>query len=267
MLNRFVFVMFLFILSLGLVSCSKPVPTNLVSEIEKLEDLKTPNLGFVALFDSDMKETKFLTRESEKCKKEKDDKRKECIETETSFDIEIKGSTLKDNASEIKELSTISVLGLSGIRIKDMTYNSCKYITIDNQTQPDLAELICKVDENQEKAEANFNTKTLKVLDKTIVEKLGKAAGIESKNIGLVVLNDYKTGQAKPFLVKDDYFSPQEAVFPLIFSEDPNDKEKNKITITSLNTWTVITYRQNPCRSCTVSGGKLQCIYIKDSSC
>ncbi len=273
MLNRFVFVMFLFVLTLGLVSCSKPVPINLVSEIEKLEDLKTPNLGFVTLFDSDMKETKFLTRESEKCKKEKDDKDnkdnkdKECIETETSFDIEINGSALKDNASEIKELTTITVLGLSEVRMKDMTYNSCKYITIDNQTQPDLSELICKVDENKEKLQTNFNTKTLKVLDKTLVEKLGKAAGIESKNIGLVVLNDYKTGRAEPFLGKDGYFSPQEVGSPLLFAIDPNDNEKKKITISSLNTWTVITYRQNPCRSCTVSGGKLTCIYVKDSSC
>jgi len=267
MLNRFVFVMFLFVLILGLVSCSKPVPKSLVSEIEKLEDLKTPNLGFVTLFDSDMKATKFLARESEKCEKEKDDKSRKCIETGTTFDIEIEGSALKDNASEIKELSTITILGLSEIRIKDMTYNSCKYITVDNQIQPDLSELICKIDGSREKTPANFNTKTLKVLDKTLVEKLGEAAGIESKNIELVVLNDYKTGQAEVFLGRDNYFSPQEVSFPPLFAVDPNDKEKKEITISSLNTWAVITYRQNPCRSCTVSGGKLECIYIKDDSC
>lgn len=269
MLNRFILTMSLFVIIFGLVSCSKPVPIDLVAKIEKkLEDDEALNpnkiklnLGFVTLFDSNENETEFLTRGSQEC----ENKKERCIETESYSDLKIYDSVLNDNASDIKELSTISVLGLSGIKINDKIYDACKYFTVDNQIQSDLSGLICKV-ENHEKEQTSINVKTLKVLDKELVEELGKVADVES--IELVVLNDYKSGRAEFFLGKDNYvsFNPKEiSIFPPLFVKDISDKEKK--TITSLNSWTVITYRQNPCKSCTESGGKVVCVRIKDDSC
>ena len=267
MFNRLFFVVPLFVLTFGLASCTKPIPTDLVLRIEEAlnKDNSNPenpkkdfNLGFVTLFDSDNKETKFLSRESQEGK-----------EVENIFSLNPKGiyeNALKDNASEIKELSTISVLGLSGIKINGTTYDSCKYITIDNQSQPDLSELICKITGDQEKEQASLNTKALKVLDPKFVKELGEVSGI--KNIGFVVLNDYKTGQPEIFLGKDNYVSPEVKVsFPLLLANDIEDEEKKKMTIVSLNTWTVVTYRQNPCKSCASGGGTGECTYVKDSSC
>ncbi|MBX3617284.1 hypothetical protein [Nitrosomonas sp.] len=262
MLNRLFYVMVLFGLVLGLASCSsKPVPTDLVSKIEnklKEDSGKDFNLGFVTLFDSDNKKTKFLARESEPDK-----------EVENEFFIrpkEIYENALKDNASEIRELSTITVLGLSGVKINGTIYDYCKYITVDNQSRPDLSELICKFNEKQEKEKTNLSTNTLQVLDSQFVKELSKVSDIE--NIGLVVLNDYKTGQPQLFLGKDNYFSPEIKVnFPLRLDSGTKEKEDEKMTITSLNTWTVITYKQNPCKSCGISGGSGDCTHVKDSSC
>ena len=261
MLNRLFYVIALSMLALNLVGCTKPVvPTDLVSKIEqKLTEHSKENfnLGFVALFDSDNKKTTFLARESQPDK-----------EVENEFYLrpkKIYENALEDNASEIKELSNITVLGLSGVKIKDSLYDYCKYITVDNQNRPDLVELICKLDENQEQEKANLSLKSLKVLDPKFVTALGEIAEID--NIGLVVFNDYKTGQPKLFLGKDNYFTPEVTVsFPLLLAKDTKEKDE-KMTITSLNTWTVITYRKNPCKSCTISGGKVECTYVKDSSC
>ncbi|MBL8501187.1 MAG: hypothetical protein LZF63_09530 [Nitrosomonas sp.] len=257
MLNRLFYVMILSSLTLSLVGCAKPVPKALVSNIEKQlseHSNKEFNLGFVTLFDSDNKKTKFLARESEPDK-----------EVENEFFLrpkEINENALTDSASEIKELSTITVLGLSGIKVNDTIYDYCKYITIDNQNHPDLAELVCKTDENQEKEKANLSIKNLKVLDPRFVKELSDVA--EIKNIGLVVLNDYKTGQPELFLAKDNYVGLDAKVnFPLLLARDT----KEKMTITSLNTWTVVTYRQNPCKTCTTSGGTGECTRVKDSSC
>ncbi|MBS0587326.1 hypothetical protein [Nitrosomonas sp.] len=261
MLNRLFHVMALSLLTLNLVGCAKPVPKDLVSTIEQQlnkHSEKEFNLGFVTLFDSDNKKTKFLARESEPDK-----------EVENEFFLrpkEINENTLKDSASEIKELSTITVLGLSGIKVNDTTYDYCKYITIDNQSHPDLAELVCKINENQEKEKNDLSIKNLKVLDPKFVKELSEVAKI--KNIGLIVLNDYKTGQPELFLAKDNYVSPDVKVdFPLLLARDAKEKNNEKMTITSLNTWTVITYRQNPCKSCATSGGTGDCTRVKDSSC
>lgn len=262
----FFVVVLLVVVALGLAGCSsKPIPTDLISRIEKkVTDIDSGNLkdkfnlGFVTLFDSENKEIKFLARESEINK-----------EVQNTFSLNPKGiseNALKDNASEIRELSTISVLGLSGIKINDSVYDSCKYISIDNQSRDDLSELICKITGNQEKEQANSDTKALAVLDPQFVKELGEIAGI--KNIGFVVLNDYKTGQPKIFLGKDSYINPEDKIsFPLLLARDTNDKEGKKMTITSLNTWTVVTYRQNPCKVCSSSGGTADCTYVRDSSC
>ncbi|MBS0300137.1 MAG: hypothetical protein JSR32_09470 [Proteobacteria bacterium] len=262
MLSRLFYVVVLFILLLGLVSCAKYVPSALVSDIEselnKDNSKKNFNLGFVTLFDSDNKKTKFLARESEPEK-----------EVENEFFLrpkEINENALTDNASEIKELSTITVLGLSRIKVNDTIYDYCKYIIIDNQSHPDVAELVCKIDENQEKEKANLSIKNLKVLDPKFVKELSEVA--EIKNIGFVVFNDYKTGQPELFLAKDNYVSPNVKVnFPWPLPRNTEKKNNEKMTITSLNTWTVITYRQNPCKSCTTSGGTGECTHVKDSSC
>ena len=248
MLNRLFYVIALSMLALNLVGCTKPVvPTDLVSKIEQ-KLTEHSNLGFVALFDSDNKKTTFLARESQPDK-----------EVENEFYLrpkKIYENALEDNASEIKELSNITVLGLSGVKIKDSLYDYCKYITVDNQNRPDLAELICKLDENQEQEKANLSLKSLKVLDPKFVTALGEIAEID--NIGLVVFNDYKTGQPKLFLGKDNYFTPEVTVsFPLLLAKDTKEKDE-KMTIT---------YRKNPCKSCTISGGKVECTYVKDSSC
>lgn len=104
--NRLFYVVILFVLTLGLVLFLKPdpdpvpVPASLVLEIEEKLNKgggEPFSLGFVTLFDSINKETKLFPRESQPGK-----------EVENEFfhrPKDIYGSGLKDNASEIKELS------------------------------------------------------------------------------------------------------------------------------------------------------------------
>lgn len=229
-------------LTFVLMSCSKPVPINLVERLERPDTTNT-KIGFVTLFDSDSEQVKFLLRETEaeNCKDPKN-----CKEVEET--LYIKG----ENAKEIREVSAVSVLGLSGIKINDTEYNSCKYISIDNQNHPDLSELICKMDVKQ-----TTSTKVAKPIEieKELFDELSKSGGIN--NLGFVVLNDYMTGEGKLVIANENYVN-LDVSFPLPQS-----------SITSLNAWTVVTYRQNPCKQCKVSTGTgtEKCVYVRDQDC
>lgn len=235
-----------FSLTLVLIGCSKPVPIDLVEKLEKPNTTNT-KIGFVTLFDSNNEQVKFLSRESEKenCK----DPNK-CKEVENTYSI--KG----ENAKEIKEVSAVSVLGLAGIKINDTEYNSCTYISIDNQSHPDLSELICRVnDKNDANQVASDKVVRPLQIEKELFDELSKAGGID--NLGFAVLNDYMTGEGKLVIANKNYVNP-DVSFPL-----------PKSSITSLNAWTVVTYRQNPCKQCKVSTGtgKEECVYIRDQDC
>lgn len=263
--NRSLFMICLFVITSILIGCAK-VPADLALKIEdeikksNPEDLEDKfNLGLVTLFDSDNKEAKFFARELKLEKEtEKDTKTEKETGVEFGFNA-ISNNALGDEvATAIKEVSSISILGLSEIVINNVVYNSCQYISIDNQNGSDLSRLICPVNRNQEKERPHLATN--KVLDKHIVDELIKISGVEK--IKFVVFNDYKTGRAEFFLANSDYFSP-EVSFPLFLTKDPKNNPKE---ITNLNTWTVITYRQNPCKQCKVVAGKLECEYFKDKS-
>ncbi|MBP7953864.1 MAG: hypothetical protein KAZ14_01700 [Nitrosomonas sp.] len=236
------------LLTLGLISCSKPIPINLVEKLEKPSTTNT-KIGFVTLFDSDKEQANFLSRETktENCNDPKD-----CKEVENTFSI--KG----ENAKEIREVSAVSVLGLSGIKINDTEYNSCKYISIDNQNHPDLSELICKINEDKDVKQTTSNSNKVAKpieIEKELFDELSKSGGIN--NLGFAVLNDYMTGEGKLVIANKNYVN-LDVSFPLPQS-----------SITSLNAWTVVTYRQNPCKQCKVSTGtgKEECVYIRDQDC
>ncbi|MEK6736284.1 MAG: hypothetical protein AABY47_06920 [Pseudomonadota bacterium] len=231
----------LFSLAIGLVGCAKPIPTNLINKLEEKISRNTDegqkdkfNIGFVTIFDANTEKTKSFVRETQEGK-------------ETGITTGIKG----ESASEIRELTSVSVLGLSGIKINDIEYNSCKYITVNNQREPskDLSKLICETNKNS-------NAKLLPpdTLDKELVSELSKVGGID--NIGFLLFNDYKTGKTKLFLGSDNYVVP-DVNFPL-----------PKSTMTSLNAWSMVTYKQNPCKTCKVnSSGVEECVYVKDQTC
>lgn len=258
--NRYFFLIHLVVITSILIGCSK-VPSNFALKIEdeinksssdNLEDKF--NLGLVMLFDSENKEARFFAREL-------------TLEKETEKETGAKfGSTVISNnaleeevATAIREVSSVSILGFSEIVINDVIYNSCQYLTVNNQEGEDLSRLICPISKNQEKERSQLATN--KILSKDIVNELREFSGVEK--IKFVIFNDYKSGKTEFFLANPDYFSP-ETSFPLSLTKDPKN---NPQKITNWNNWNIITYRQNPCKVCRVEGGKLICDYYKDKSC
>lgn len=264
--NRCFFLIHLVVITSILIGCSK-VPSNFALKIEDEINKSIPdnledkfNLGLVMLFDSDNKEARFFARELTLEKEtEKGTHMEKEAEARFGYNI-ISNNVLEEEvAAAIREVSSVSILGLSEIVINDVVYNSCQYITVNNQKGADLSRLICPNSKNQEKERPHLVIN--KVLNKDIVSELREFSGVEK--IKFVVFYDYKTGQTEFFLASPDYFSP-EISFPLSLTKDPKE---NPQKITNWNNWNVIIYRQNPCKLCWEEGGKTKCEYYKNKSC
>lgn len=146
-------------------------------------------------------------------------------------------------ASEITEVTTISVIGISGIAGSQ----SCNYITIDSRHVGSMEErVICR--RNNELRETNLQDSDIPTLPQKLMNRLAEAGDIN--NLGFLILTDAITGKTKLFMHKD--YTERPFKFPLSITEVRNN-----------NSWSVITFKENPCRQCSVnSNGQEHCWYV-----
>ena len=208
----------LLLLVFGIAGCSKNIPDQLSDELEKISDFR---IGFIALVDSDTGKTEFLKN--------------------SKADAEY--AKFPQPASEIRKITSVSVVGVSGIRIEDTSYNSCNYISFDNHR-----ELICANNENQE----HQPSPNITDMSADLASKLGKAGEID--NIGFLVVTDFKTGQTK-LLKNKDYISL------------PANLPQSISAIKSSSSWNMISFKKNPCyKLVDRGGGKWELLFYPDKT-
>lgn len=135
-------------------------------------------------------------------------------------------------ASEIKNITSISVVGVSDFIVDGRTYPSCNYVNFDGRTI-----LICKRGKNESKHDPVSQVDSFTV---TQAEKIEKASGIS--NIGFLLFTNVLNGQSK--LVKNEDYVSFENSFPQLISEIRNN-----------TSWNVVTFKKNPCCTTTYTGG------------
>ncbi|QOJ24643.1 MAG: hypothetical protein HRU78_14130 [Gammaproteobacteria bacterium] len=212
----------LFSLIVGVTGCTNSLPIGLTHDLERASDTK---FGSVALIDSSTGQTKYLISANGG--------------TSNFFDK-------PQPASEIKEVTTVSVVGVSGIA----GYQSCNYITIDSrQVKSTDTRLICRNNENR-KSELRDSDKASEIptLPENLVNRLADTGSIN--NLGFLILTDIITGKTKLF--RSENYVDLPISFPLPVTEIKNN-----------NVWSVITFVVNPCSSCTTnSQGEQVCKYV-----
>ncbi|PXW88855.1 hypothetical protein C8R34_1061 [Nitrosomonas sp. Nm84] len=212
-------IIMLFLLMLSIVGCSKNIPPQLSDELEKISDFK---IGFIALVDSDTGQTEFLKN------------------TKAEADY-VKSH---QPASEIRKITSVSIVGVSGVKFRDMSYSSCSYISFDNQR-----ELICANNENQD----HQPSPNITDISADLADELGKAGKIN--NIGFLVLTDFKSGETKLLKNKDYISLPANLPQPIS-------------AIKSSSSWSTIFYKKNPCYMLVdKGGGRLEWVFYPDKHC
>jgi len=216
--KQWIIIIMLLLLVFGIAGCSKNIPDQLSDELEKISDFR---IGFIALVDSDTGKTEFLKN--------------------SKADAEY--AKFPQPASEIRKITSVSVVGVSGIRIEDTSYNSCNYISFDNHR-----ELICANNENQE----HQPSPNITDMSADLASKLGKAGEID--NIGFLVVTDFKTGQTK-LLKNKDYISL------------PANLPQSISAIKSSSSWNMISFKKNPCyKLVDRGGGKWELLFYPDKT-
>lgn len=214
MLNVKEWITIIMLISLAFVAagCSKDIPSQVSDRIEEIYNVK---IGFVALIDSDSGQTKYLKHEK--------------ADADPFFSF-----NKSQPASDIRRVTSVSVVGVSGIKIAEVHYQSCNYITFGDYMKNNQTELICRNLENQGLEERPYLKKAseIPIISEDLGVELGKAGGIE--NIGFLVLTDINTGKTK--LLRHENYVSLPVSFPQSISE-----------IKSSSAWNVITYRKNPC--------------------
>ncbi|MBS0484486.1 MAG: hypothetical protein JSS06_04605 [Proteobacteria bacterium] len=217
----------LFFVTLSFTGCSDKLPIGLAHDLERASDTK---FGFVALIDSNTGQAKYL-------------KNINGVAASTFFDE-------PQSASEIKEVTTISVIGVSGIA----GYQSCNHVTVDSRHVEESKfmedRLICRDNESREitRLQDSDNFSEIPTLPRDLLDRLASAGGIN--NLGFLILTDVITGKTKLF--KHENYVDRDFRFPLSVTEVKNN-----------NSWSVVTFKVNPCSQCTVnSDGQRHCTYL-----
>lgn len=190
-----------------------------------LERASDTQFGFVALIDSSTGQTKYLRNAN--------------AGSSRFFDK-------PQPASEITEVTTVSVVGVSGIA----GYQSCNYITINSpQVESTDTRLICLDNENRKSNPQAFVRNTeIPNLSEHLVNRLADAGNIN--NLGFFILTDIVTGKTRLFK-RENYID-----LPVSSSLSVTEVKSN-------NAWSIVTFRLNPCSSCTTnSQGGLDCVYL-----
>lgn len=213
-------IVMMLLLAFLLTGCANNLPRHVTDELEKVSKAK---IGFVTFIDSQSGLTKYLKNEN------------------ATAGV-IQGP---QSASEIKKVTSISVVGIREIKIKDKIYQSCNLINVDGHTR-----LICKREDQNDKP---FAASILKIfqIPSELVSKLAEASGVD--NIGFLVLTDIVSGETS--ILKHENYIDLPISLPL--------KPTEKILISSNQTWSIVTYQQNPGCQWVTTNGKTEYICVK----
>lgn len=192
---------------------------------DELDEITGVNSGFVVLIDSINGQKKYLKH----------------------ADIDLSRTIGPEAASEIRNIASVSITGVTGVEIQGVTFNACNYININGQI-----ELLCKRNENHELRTLPDFSADISLLPAELAGKLEKAA--EISNIGFLVLVDIVTGQAK--LLKRENYVSLSASLPQSISG-----------IVSGSAWNITTYKKNPCCYWTIIDGDMVRICKKYINC
>lgn len=135
--------------------------------------------------------------------------------------------------SEIKKITSVSVIGVSDINVHGRIYQSCNYIDFDGKTT-----LICDKGSNPAVPDPQIED-----FPGELAQKIEKSSGIS--NVGFMLLTHIQNGQTK--LVKHENYVSFHDKLP-----QPISDIKNR-TI-----WSVVTLKKNPCCQDVIINGSWQ---------
>lgn len=194
---------------LDLVTPLIKLPPGLSSNLEKIAGFKFSQIAFI---NSETGQKKFMIHDE--------------------FDL-----SADENVAEIRDITPISVIGVSGITIGNKSYESCNYVSIAAQTR-----LICKRGANEPSPEDPVDP--IESYPTELATDIEGASGIN--NVGFLLFSNYKTGEIK--IVKNkDYIS--------FHGHLPN---KSVSAINNGASWSVTTYKRNPCCTTIMVGTEKQ---------
>lgn len=207
-------IVMMLLLALFITGCANNLPKKVTAELEKISNAK---IGFVTLIDGQSGLTKYLKNE----------------------DAAAGVTHGPQSASEIKRITSVSVVGIPEIKIKEDVYRFCNLINVDGHTR-----LICKSRDDQ--SSKSLATSPLKIIKITgeLVHKLAETSGID--NIGFLVLTDIVSGETS--ILKHENYIDVPISLPLLPTEG--------ILISSNKTWSIVTYKKNPTCQWIVTDGK-----------
>jgi|GEM_PF-6122044 len=131
--------------------------------------------------------------------------------------------------SEIRNITSISVIGVSDVTVEGRTYQSCNYVNFEGKTI-----LICNRGDNPSIPDKVDSFSVI------YAEKIEKASGIS--NIGFLLFTNVQSGETK--LVKNENYVSFHNLLPQSISKIKNG-----------TSWSVVTYKMNPCCTHTYTGG------------
>lgn len=146
------------------------------------------------------------------------------------------GLSANENVSEIRNITPISVVGVSGVKIGNKTYESCNYVSFDAETR-----LICKRGADQ--PSPGDPTDPIESFPTELATEIERASGIN--NVGFLLFSDYATGKLK--IVSNQNYISFHGQLP-----------KSVSAINNGLSWSVTTYKQNPCCTTVMIGSEKQ---------
>lgn len=146
------------------------------------------------------------------------------------------GLSANEKVSEIRNITPISVIGVSGVKVGNKTYESCNYVSFDAQTR-----LICKRGANQPSPGDPIDP--IESFPTDLAIAIESASGIN--NVGFLLFSDYAKGKLK-IIRNQDYIS--------FHGQLP----KSVSAINNGLSWSVTTYQQNPCCTTIMVGTEKQ---------
>lgn len=150
------------------------------------------------------------------------------------------GLSAKETASEIRKITPISVVGVSGVKVGNNEYQSCSYLTFDGKTT-----LFCKRGTHQLSPDDSVVDQEIDSFSTELAEEIENASGIN--NIGFLLFSDFATGKTK-LIRNENYISFH------------GEQVRSVSAINNGMSWSVTTYKQNPCCKSIMVGTEKQTI-------
>lgn len=147
-----------------------------------------------------------------------------------------------EKVSEIKSITPISVTGVSGVKIGNNTYEFCNFVSASNYVGAnEKNKIICIKGANHPSPGDPIDP--IESFSTELANEIENASGI--KNVGFLLFSDYATGKIK--IARNEKYISFESKLPE--------------TVSAINnglSWSVTTYKQNPCCTTIMIGTEKQ---------